>query len=196
MRSTTNLLIGVKCNANLSMLNFRMCLKISHSSYNLGNTGLVICSQKSVSIGNNDIITLIILNLGEIGNLKHDIVFFIKYNVTTLIILYDTWLNITTAHVGACIKVCNETHHRHILIAVCRKRCIQITLFVENDILKAHILKLLLKITSKDELAFGCWNNSCIVARLCIESHILEETLKHIFFHIFHILKYFIYQYL
>ena len=187
MRATTNLFIGIESNANLSMLYLGMRLQVCNSCYNLSNTCLVISTKQSVSVGNNDIIALIVLHLGKIRYLKHNTILFIKKNIATSIIFHHARLYILTAHVRACIKMGNKTYNRHLIVAVRRKSSIKITLLIEYNILKSHIFQLLFKITCKNKLTFSCRNNCSIVTRFSIECHILEKTLKHIFLYIFHI---------
>ena len=186
MCTTTDFLIGIECNAHLAMLDFGMRLQIGDCRNNLSNAGLVIGTQKSVTIGYYKVMAFVILHLGEIGCRQHNAILLAQHNVTTRVILYHAWLHILAAHVGACIKMGNEAHNRNILVAVCRQCGIEVALLIEHHLFQAHLHKLLLKITRKHKLSLGCWNNCCIVTRLCVKSHIFQKTLKHLLLNLAH----------
>ena len=127
--TTPDLLIGVECNTYLTMLNLRVSLQIGNSCHNLGNTGLVIGSQKSVSIGNHKLMAGIVLHLGEIGNAENNIILCREHDVATVVFDY-VWFHILTTHIGACIKVRNETYYGQFLVGICRQCGIEVAFII------------------------------------------------------------------
>ena len=66
MGAQTDFFIGIETDANLSMLDFRMFLQIYDGRYDFGNICLIISTQQGLSVGNNQIFSLMVEQFGEL----------------------------------------------------------------------------------------------------------------------------------
>ena len=63
----TNLLVWIKSHANIAMLNLVMVAQPAHSLNNLGYASLVVGSEQSGSIGNDNVLADVSLKFWEFG---------------------------------------------------------------------------------------------------------------------------------
>ena len=82
----SDVIFALSEDTHLAVFNFGVRLQILDSRNNFCNTGFIIGTEQSVTVGNNKRMPHILLHFGKILCRKHYILFFIKNNITTSIL--------------------------------------------------------------------------------------------------------------
>ena len=80
-------LVGVEAHADASMLYLRVLHEINHSLDYLGNTSLVIGSEESMAVGDDDVFAYVRFQFRELGWASDDVSLGIENNVAAIILL-------------------------------------------------------------------------------------------------------------
>ena len=102
------------------MFDFRMGLKVSHGGDDLGDAGLVVGSEKSGAVGDDQVIAEIIHELGKLLRTQQDVFSFVEHYGLAVIILDNAWLYMTSRHVGTCIHVRYKAYDGYIFVGIGR----------------------------------------------------------------------------
>ena len=176
VRTKSNFFVGVKAYANLAVLDFGVLHEVNHGLNDFSDTGLIVCAKQGVTVGNDDVFSLVLEQFGELLNRRYDASFCVEHNVCAVVILNDAWLHILARAVGTGVHMRNKPNRRHGFISIGRKGGVKITEFVEFHVFHADGNKFFLKIFSKGKLLCCAGSNSRCVVRLCVETYILQKS--------------------
>ena len=173
MRSQTYFLVGIETDTDFTVFDFRMLFQIGYRRNNLRDTRFVIGTQQSLSVGDNQIFSLMVEQFRELGGRKNHFPFCAKNNILTVVILYNARRNIFSAHIGTCIHVRDEADNRHRLICIGRKGGKQITVFIQRNIFQTQRFQFFFQKPGKYHLPRSTRSYSTLLIRLRIETYIL-----------------------
>ena len=154
MSSAANLFIGVEGNPYASVWNLGVFHQVSHCFHNLSDACFVISAEKRVAIGDNKVFANVSQHLGKHARGGNDSLNGVQYDIPTIIVLHDAWVDICTRTIGTCVVVGNETYDRYIRWNVGWQGRIDITLLIHRDIFQSHLLERVCQMTRKNQL-FG-----------------------------------------
>ena len=132
MCAHTDLLIRIEAHTNVAVLNLRMVAEIAHCLHDLSHTRLVVSPEQRGAVSHNQVFALVLQQLREFLWRGDDARR--KLNVTAIVVLYDTRLNISAAGVECGIVMGNEPDRRRILSCIAGKRGVDITHIVHFHI--------------------------------------------------------------
>ena len=85
-----------------------------------------------------------------------------------------------SAHVGGCVEMSYESHSRNILaLGVAGKGGHKVAVVIERNVAQAHFAKLFLEVLRENHLARSGGGHVGEFVALCVELHILEETVNY-----------------
>ena len=134
MSAFTDFFIRIETDTDFSVFDFRVFFQIGHCGNNLCNTGFIISTEQSFSVGYNQIFSFMIQQFRKLRRGKNHIFFGTKYNIRTVILFYNTRSNILTRHIRTCIHVSNKPDSRHLFIYIGRERGKKITMLIQSYI--------------------------------------------------------------
>ena len=173
MSAFTDFFVRIETDTDFSVFDFRVFFQIGHCRNNLCNTGLIISTEQSFSVGYNQIFSFMIQQFRELRRGKNHIFFSTKYNIRTVILFYNTRSNILTRHIRTCIHVSNKPDSRHLFIYIGRERGEKITMLIQSYIFQPQRFQLFFQVFCKNHLFRSTWSKPCRFIRLRIEAYIL-----------------------
>ena len=90
--------VGVETDANVAVLHFVVVAQPAHCLHNLSDTGLVVSAEQSGSVGNDDILADVCLQLRELCRRADDA--FRENDVAAVVVLYDARADVRSTAVG------------------------------------------------------------------------------------------------
>ena len=170
--------VGVEGDAYVAMLHFVVVAQPAHCLHNLSDTCLVVGTEQSGSVGNDDVLADVSLQLRELCRRTDDT--FRENDVAAVVILYDAWADIRSTAVGRRVVVRDEANRRNVLLRVCLQRSIDVALLVHLNVAHALALKLLFQILGEDELLRCARHGLRLLARLRIELCVFKKSFGNI----------------
>ena len=176
VRTKPNFFVGVEAHANLAVLDFGVLHEVNHGLNDFGNTCFVVGAKQGVTVGNDDVFSLVLEQFGELLNRRYDASFCVEHNVCAVVILNDAWLHILARAVGTGVHVSNKPNRGNGLVCIGRKGGVKITEVVQFYLFHTYRNEFFLKIFSKGKLLCCAGSNSRCVVRLCVETYILQKS--------------------
>ena len=163
----------IETDTDFTVFDFRMLFQIGYRRNNLRDTRFVIGAQQSLSVGDNQIFSLMVEQFRELGGRKNHFPFCAKNNILAVVILHNARRDIFSAHIGTCIHVRDEADNRHRLICIGRKGGKQITVFIQRNIFQTQRFQFFFQKPGKYHLPRSTRSYSTLLIRLRIETYIL-----------------------
>lgn len=103
-----------------------------------------------------------------------------EQDVSTVIVLHDLWLDVSTRTVRTGVVVRDEADGGDVALRVGLERGIEIAFLVEFYIVEPFMLQLFLQVFCKQQLLTGAWHGLAVFSRLRIKLGIVEESFSNI----------------
>ncbi len=159
------------------MLNFRVLLKIVDSAYYFGNAGFVVRSEKSVAIGNYQILPHVVRQFGKFCRRKDYSGSRIEQNVPAVIFLNYARRHVAAGKIRRCVEVRDKTYHRGIGSSVRRQCGHKVAVFIKADFFEAELFEFGFEMFGKEHLSGSRWGKIRKFVALRVELHILQESI-------------------
>ena len=157
------------------MLDFVVVAQIAHRLDNLGDTRLVVGTEQRVAVGHDDVLALVVEQLGKLGGRRHDAL--AQHDVSTVIVLDDAGLDVGARAVHAGVVVGNEADGGHLLLGIGLEGGVDVAHLVHLDIRETFALQLFLQVFGKHELLGRAWHSLRVFGRLGVKLCIIDKPL-------------------
>ena len=152
MCSQADLFIRIKSDADFSVFDFGMFLKIFNGRDYLSNSCLVVGTEQGMPVGNNQIFTDMVLQFGKLRRRKDDVFLSTQRDVSSLIVLDNSRIHILSAHVWAGVEMRDKADSWNVTLGIRRQRSKEIAVVVKGDVFQAHLQEFIFKRRGKGHL--------------------------------------------
>ena len=177
MCAQADFLVRVKAHADVAVLHLGVFLQPLDGAQNLGDTSLVVGTQQGVTAGNDEFLTQVVVHLGELNGVQHDIVLLAQHDGLA-VILHDAGLHVMTAHVGGGVHVGNETDGGHGLVGIGGQGGKQVTVVIKRDVAQAHSMQFLFQLLGKHHLTRCRGGEVSEFVTLGVKLHIFQKSVN------------------
>ena len=125
-----DLLVRRESDPYLAVLDLRMRLQMGNGRDNGGYTRLIISTQESLAIGDDDLLSDVIQQLGEFLGREDDLLLLIEGDIAALV-FHDAWCNLLSRHIRAGIQVSDKSNRWNLVCRVGRQGCHYIAILVQ-----------------------------------------------------------------
>lgn len=170
-------LVGVEGYADIAVFDLGMVHEVVDGGYYLGYSGLVVGSEQGCTVGDDEVLSFIGEQFGELRGGEDDAFGRVEGDVGAVVALDYAWRHMASAHVGRRVEMGYEAYCGHLTVGVGGECGHQVSVVVEGDIRQAHGTKLFLKLACEYHLSRCGGGHIGEFVALCVELHILEETI-------------------
>ena len=150
--------------------------QVGHSRDNLGYAGLVVCSEKGVAVGDNQVFTDVRFQLGELADGRDDAFFLAEHDVCAVVVLDDSWFDVFAAAVGTRVHVSDESDGGDLSVGVGGQGGIDVAVGIHLHFGQAKCGQLVAQVGCQCQLLFGAGALRLVLfAALCVEADISQE---------------------
>ena len=148
----SDLLVRRESDANLAVLNLGMLQQVLARTHDLCNSGFVVRTEQGLTVGHDDILSLITQNLWILGRLENDVLCLVEHDIVSVVVVYYPRLNMFARSVRRSVHMRNETDYR-LAFHTRRDSGHDIAILVQVHFLHADGLQFLAQILSELNLS-------------------------------------------
>ncbi len=169
-------LVRIESHANLSVFYLLMVAQEAHRLYYFGNTSLVVSSQESGPVRNDEVFALVQQQFRKLLRCRYDA--WRQFYVCAVVVADDAGLYVLAAGIGTRVVVRDETNRRHLLLRVSLQRSIDITFVVHLHVGEPFTFQFVFQVAGKVKLFRSTGHARRIFSRLRVESSVVDESFR------------------
>ncbi|MPM78111.1 hypothetical protein SDC9_125122 [bioreactor metagenome] len=154
-----------------------MLVEILYHRHYLGDTSLVVRTQKRGAVCDNDIIADILFQVGKLFRAHYNILFFVEHDIAAVIIFYHTRFHVMTGKLRRRIDVRAKPYRRHTL-TVCGYPGVYASRFRYGDFAGAAGFQLFREQQGQIPLFFRAGHSFLVICRFRIRFHIFYKSIE------------------
>ena len=172
----TDLLVGGKGHLYRAVFEIGMAQQLLAQGEDLGNAGLIVGAQQGGAVGDHQTLALAAGQLGELNRGEDGTAAF-QHQVAAVVIFYNAGLDVGRGHIVHHVHVGNKAQNgTGIAVDIAGDGAVQITVFVQPDVLQAQLMHFLLQNAGKDQLLFGAGAGLGSAVGGGVVFHIIQQT--------------------